>query len=167
MSPPVSYRWPYLVMFIPWRPIATTYFRGDKGLGRGLNPCFCLRHAGAQPSLDDNMAGCAFFCSPFRRQEESKRQNDHASVQGTNVLSSQHCTGLTGHVTNANSSQDLSTPLTNKINVRLPTTRLHLGITRSSQPRRPQVGSHEVSCRSMSIHMVGVCAAQKMIYLCF
>jgi hypothetical protein len=80
----------------------------------------------------------------------------------TNSSSSQNdvgCTGLTGQVTNAN-SQDLSTPPTNNSNIRLPATGLHLGITRISQPRSSQFGSHEVSCRSMSIHMVDVCAAQ-------
>lgn len=79
-----------------------------------------------------------------------------------NGSSSQHdvgCTGLTGQVTNAN-SQDLSTPLTNNSNIRLPTTGLHLGITRISHPRSSQFGSHEVSYRSMSIHMVDVRAAQ-------
>ena len=61
--------------------------------------------------------------------------------------SSQHdvgCTGLTGQVTNAN-SQDLSTPLTNDMDIRLPTTGLHLGITRRSQPRSLAARRSEVT----------------------
>lgn len=115
--------------------------------GADLNPCLCLRHPWLFNLLSTTTCPTCFLAVHFAVEKRRRDRTTMLVFKRRNGSSSQHdvgCTGLTGQVTNAN-SQDLSTPLTNDMDIRLPTTGLHLGITRRSQPRSLAARRSEVT----------------------